>query len=211
MNSSIGAPAALVAGAVLVTLAETRGDFAPRRGDKNWVRVVKQLTRFLLLSSFALEVVSIFVSTMTGTVLLSHGEAVKKIGYGSPLGLLHHHFEFEFLTIQLGFLQGLIHWLCAVGLEVIIPRKGETVSARRMNNFMASLLVSLVFWIMAFYNHHLSFYSDYLSMVRRYVVLFFGRYFCQFRPMSLLYVPSTIVSVVMGWRAFNTPADLDDD
>ena len=194
-----------------MTLSETRGDFAPRRGDKNWVRVAKQMTRFLLLSSFALEVVSIFVSTMTGTVLLSHGEAAKAVGYTCPLGLLHHHFEFEFLTIQLGFLQGLIHWLGAVALEVVIPRDNETVSARRMNNFMASLLVTLICWIMAFYNHHLSFYSDYLGMVRRYLVLFVGRYFCKFRPMSLLYVPSTIFSTVMGWRAFNTPSELDDE
>lgn len=65
-TSSLGAPAALVAGAVLVTLGETRQDLAPRRGDKNWIRVTKLLIRFLLLSSFALEVLSIFVSTVTG-------------------------------------------------------------------------------------------------------------------------------------------------
>jgi hypothetical protein len=49
--------------------------------------------RFLLLSSFALEVVSIFVSTMTGSVLLGHGAAKKAAGYMAPLQLLHHHFE----------------------------------------------------------------------------------------------------------------------
>lgn len=213
-TANLGAPAALVAGAVLVTLSETRQDMAPRRGDANWVRVVKLMTRFLLLSSFAFEVVSIFVSTVTGTVLLSHNEvskAAKAVGYGSPLGLLHHHHEFEYLTIQVGFLQGLIHWLTAVGLEFIIPKDMETLSARRMNRFMASCLFTLVVWIMAFYNHHLTFYSDYLGMIRRYAVLFAGRYFGKFRPMSLLYVPASLISIFLGWKAFNTDPELDDD
>ena len=212
-TANLGAPAALVAGAVLVTLSETRGHMAPRRQDKNWVRLLKQSTRFLLLSSFALEVVSIFVSTMTGTVLLSHGEAVASaaVGYTSPLELLHHHHEFEYLTIQLGFLQGLIHWLGAVALEFLIPRDKDTVSARRMNQFMASSLVTLIFWIMAFYNHHLTFYSDYLRMVVRYVALFGKRYLGKFRPMSFLYIPASLATAFFGWRAFNSEPHLDDD
>eukprot|EP00539_Tryblionella_compressa_P006031 CAMPEP_0178771894 /NCGR_PEP_ID=MMETSP0744-20121128/22224_1 /TAXON_ID=913974 /ORGANISM="Nitzschia punctata, Strain CCMP561" /LENGTH=51 /DNA_ID=CAMNT_0020428479 /DNA_START=48 /DNA_END=200 /DNA_ORIENTATION=- len=51
---------------------------------------------------------------MTGGLLLGHGpqEAVKKmIGYQSPLALLHYHHEFEYLTTQICFLQGLFHWL----------------------------------------------------------------------------------------------------
>ena len=87
---------ALVAGAVLVTLMESREDTSPRKTDAKVVRVLKQSMRFLLLSSFVLEVVSIFVSTMTGSVLLGHAEqtvASKLIGYGSPLELIHHHHE----------------------------------------------------------------------------------------------------------------------
>lgn len=92
-TAGIGAPAALVAGAVLVTLSETREELAPRRKDPIWVRRGKMTMRFLLLSSFALEVVSIFVSTMTGSVLLGHGPAKKAVGYLSPLQLLHYHHE----------------------------------------------------------------------------------------------------------------------
>jgi hypothetical protein len=92
-TANIGAPAALVAGAVLVTMSETREDLAPRRADIWWVRKAKMAMRFLLLSSFAFEVVSIFVSTMTGSVLLGHGPAKKVVGYMAPLQLLHHHFE----------------------------------------------------------------------------------------------------------------------
>jgi hypothetical protein len=54
--------------------------------------------RFLLLTAFALEVVSIFVApTMTGTILLGHPAQTmmtkKLVGYGVPLQLLHHHHE----------------------------------------------------------------------------------------------------------------------
>lgn len=97
-----------------------------------------------------------------GTVLLSHdaASAAAAVGYGCPLGLLHHHHEFEYLSIQIGFLQGLLNWLASVALELLVPKNSETLSARRMNRFMASCLATLIFWILAFFNHHLSFYSD---------------------------------------------------
>ncbi len=92
---NMGAPAALVAAAVLATLSETRASTTPRRNDKPWIRFTKRIMRFLLLSSFALEVTSIFVGNMTGTMLLGHGAqaAEKLVGYDAPLQLLHHHHE----------------------------------------------------------------------------------------------------------------------
>lgn len=221
-TANLGAPAALVAGAVLVTLSESRQAMQPHKSDKNWIRLAKQWFRFLIMSSFALEVISIFVSTMTGTVLLSHPEqsvAKKMVGYGSPLALLHHHHEFEYLTIQIGFLQGLFNWLAAVALEILIPKDSaggdyrETKSAQRMNKAMASCLLTLILWIQAFYNHHLSFYSDYASMLWRYGQLFLRRYvLCwPIRPMAFLYIPSAILSLVLVWRAFNLPPAKDED
>mmetsp|Transcript_13635 Transcript_13635/g.20760 ORF Transcript_13635/g.20760 Transcript_13635/m.20760 type:complete len:299 (-) Transcript_13635:212-1108(-) len=214
-TANLGAPAALVAGAVLATMAETREEYAPQKSDTKWVRFFKKLCRFMLFSSFALEVVSIFVSTVTGSVLLGHGECAVKnaVGYASPLGLLHHHHELEYLTIQITFLQGLYNWLAAVAMEMLIPKKNETKSARRMNQALASGVMSLVFWITAFYNHHLNFYSDYAAMIRRCVVLFFKTYFPplrSFRPMSLLYGPSFVFSGALLWRAFNTSSTEED-
>ena len=95
-TANMGAPSALIAAAVLVTLSETRIGIAANRKDKKWIRFTKRLMRFLLLSSFAFEVVSIFVGTMMGSILLGHGSqrlARKVVGYGSPLQLLHHHHE----------------------------------------------------------------------------------------------------------------------
>lgn len=214
-TACLGAPAALVAGAVLVTLSETRQDMAPKKTDKNWIRIAKQITRFLLMSSFALEVISIFVTTVTGTVLLSHGPAPAKaaIGYSSPLGLLHYHHEFEYLTICVAFLQGLFHWLAAVAVEIIIPKPGEGKSSRRMNACLASCVATVAFWILAFYNNHLTFYGDYFGMVRRVLYLFAKRYLLNWPPrfMSFLYVPSFFTSCFLGWRAFTTPPEEDED
>lgn len=94
-TNAIGAPAALVAGAVLVTLGETRESTAPRKTDAKGTRLLKLSMRFLLLTSFALEVVSIFSATITGTVLLGQSESLAKnmVGYGSPLQLMKHHHE----------------------------------------------------------------------------------------------------------------------
>lgn len=204
---SIFLSAALIAGAVLVTLYETREEYTPKSTDKRWVQIAKLFYRFLLASSFGLEVVSIFVATVTGSVLLGHGEVTTKAataGYTSCLALLHHHHEFNYLTIQIGFLQGLLHWLASVALELSIPRDCESKSAQRMNVFLASCLGSLCVWILAFYNNSLNFYSDYWHMLRRYAVLFYKEYIWTkpFHPLSLVYIPSFLLTIYLGWRAF---------
>lgn len=242
-TNAIGAPAALVAGAVLVTLSETREDTAPRKNDTKRTRFLKLSMRFLLLTSFAFEVISIFVATMTGSVLLGHSEqsvAKKMVGYGSPLQLLHHHhewvvvrkhlfsyfgrcwsltyslfddFRLEYLGTQICFLQGLMHWLAAVAIELVLPKEKETKSAKVMNKCLAAWLSSMVVWMLAFYNHHLSFYSDYFSMLRRFFWLFAQRYFLEkpIRPLSLLYVPSFLYSAWLTIQAFRSPPELDEE
>ena len=46
----MGAPAALIAGAVLVTLSETRESMQPKKSEKRWIRLAKQWFRFLIVS-----------------------------------------------------------------------------------------------------------------------------------------------------------------
>lgn len=214
-TAGMGAPAALIGGAVLVTLSETRESLSPRKSDLRWIRLAKMSMRYLLLTSFALEVVSIFVGTMTGSVLLGHGPqaASKVVGYQSPLQLLYHHHELEYITTQICFLQGLFNWLGAVAIEMIIPKPSETKSAKRMNKCLAGWLFSFIIWMLAFYNNHLSFYSDYMTMLRRFAILFVKDYFLArpFRPLSFLYGPAFAASSFLTWRAFTSPPEEDDD
>ena len=99
----------LVAGAVIATIYENVGSGSldiDRNNDTRLVMFGKRLTRLLLLSAFAFEVLSIFVTTVTGNMLLSHTEAsldammpskmVNK--YSTPLSFLHDNFEFEYLS-----------------------------------------------------------------------------------------------------------------
>ena len=80
--ANLGAPAALVGGAVLATLMKTRQDMAPKKRDSIRTRSVKQFQRFLLLSAFALEILSIFATTVTGTMLLTQGDRPTGNQYG---------------------------------------------------------------------------------------------------------------------------------
>lgn len=214
--ANLGAPAALVAGAVLATLAETRGDMSPRKNDKSWIRFAKKSCRFLLLSAFALEIISIFATTVTGTMLMSHGDrpagTAAGIAYHSAMGFLRYNHEFEYMTARVTFLQGLFNWLTAVAFEVIIPKEEETVAARKMNYFISSSLISIILLMLSFYNNHMTFYKNYLHMLSHYVVVTFKRFVWHWppRPMSFLVVPSFITSCILGYQAFRSPADLDE-
>ena len=121
--------------------------------------------------------------------------------------------RFEYLTTQIFFLQGLLNWLGAVAVELLLPKEKETKTARRMNKCMAAWLTSLVLWMLAFYNHHLSFDSDYFTMLRRFLCLFVKRYVIEFpiRPLSLLYIPSCFYAMRLTWQAFRSKPDEDDD
>jgi hypothetical protein len=97
--------------------------------------------------------------------------------------------------------------------DMVVPNDGEGLSARRMNACLASCLITLSCWILAFYNHHLTFYGDYFGMLKRVLYLFGKRFLCNWppRPLAFFYVPSFFVSVALAWRAFNTPPDLDNE
>ena len=122
-------------------------------------------------------------------------------------------YRFEYLTIQIGFIQGLFNWLAAVGIELWLPKPGETKSAKRMNKCLASWIGAMIAWMLAFYNNHLSFYSDLFSMYRRCLCLFVTRYVFTrpFRPLSLFYGPAFLYSCYLTWKAFKSPPELDEE
>ena len=150
--TNLGNPSALVAGAVVATMYENigSGDLDIQEQDTRVVRFGKRLTRVLLLSAFALEVMSIFVTTVTGTMLLSQTEddldaLVSVTKDTTPLSFLHDNFTFEYLTARITFLQGLLNWIVAIAITHILP-SGESREMRPMNKFIGSSLILSTFW-----------------------------------------------------------------
>ena len=119
------------------------------------------------------------------------------------------HDRAEYLFTQISFLQGLIHWLGATVCELILPHPKETTSARRMNKCLASWLITGIFTMTAFYNDHINFYSDYATMIKRFVYVTWARNKGRFRVMQLFYLPSLFVSIGLTWKAFTSPPDED--
>jgi hypothetical protein len=136
-------------------------------------------------------------------MLLSGDASTLETTATSALGFLREHFEFEYLTARITFLQGLLNWLAAVALEHTIPRKGEGKAALKMNKFIASSLLTLILLLISFYNNHMTFYHNYSHMLSRWLKVTYLRYIWHWRPrpMALLYVPTTFLTLYLGARA----------
>lgn len=204
--NDLGAPSALVAGAVVATLYETAhsGNMEIQPDDSRLVAMGKKVTRFLLLSAFALETISIFVTSVTGTMLLSRPiaslPAPEVTESTTTLEFLRNNFEFEYLTARICFLQGLLNWLAAIGLDHAIPT-GETPETRKVNIFVASSLLTTILIMLAFYNRHLTFYTNYLDMLHDWFSLLVKRFVWSPKPMALLVWPSLLLTLYSGYLA----------
>ena len=217
---NLGAPAALVAGAVMATSQEYKDDesLVTREADHKWVRQAKKMIKVLLVGSFACEVLCVFVSTVTGTMLLSSGEgtahAVKALrGRDTAMGFLQANHEFEYLTCRLSFLNGLLSWLGAVALKYAIPQPEEGESTRKMNRFAASLLTSTMVLMVSFYNAHLNFYPNYIQMVLRWCKLaWHGVVGDPVEPLIFCGAfPFLALTTYLGWKAFTAKPDEGSD
>ena len=211
---SLGAPSALVAAAVVATIYENMhsGDLEIDKSDGRWVQLGKKLTRLLLLSAFALETLSIFVTTVTGTMLLSrkHDQMfITNKCVTTPLEFLKENFEFEYLTASITFLQGLMHWLAAIGLGHVLPSPGDapdTPTEAALNKFIAWGMGTLILLMISFFNNHITFYNHYGSMLMRwFFVTLHGHVFgigtWPPRPMSLVLMSTFGASLYYGYIA----------
>ena len=203
--TNLGAPAALVAGAVIATLYENMasGSLDSERSDANWVKVAKKITRLLLMTAFILQIVCIFCTTILGTHLLSLPAVSTKAT--SALEYLQMNFEFEYLTSRIAFIQGLVTWIAAVAIEHAIPQGAmETEERRRMDVLIASSLTTLIILMLSFYNGHMDFYKNYLDMLCQYGKLTWKRYVYAWPPriMTILALPPFAISIVYFFKVF---------
>ena len=206
---NLGAPAALVAGAVVATIYENlrSGSLDIQKNDNVYTRFAKKTTSLLLYSSFALQMISIFVTTITGTMLLSKDFSNLESTANhlhTPLQFLHEHFEFEYLTSRLSFLQGLLNWLGGVALEHTIRRKEEGLAAYKMNTFVASATCTLILLLFSFYNAHLTFYKNYFDMWMTWIRITFQRFFLHYppRPLAVLFIPCSLYTIYTLYDAY---------
>jgi hypothetical protein len=224
---NLGGPAALVAGAVVATLYENMksGDLEVKEGeDSRMVTIMKKTTKLLLLSAFACEVMCIFVSFVTGTMLLSRSnkmimdihttaaETVKQlsslslqaISEPTPLSFLRTHYEFEYLICRITFLQGLFNWVAGIALGHATPSDSETEGTRRLNTFVAWSIVSCMILMLSFFNTHMTFYNNYFHMISRFLTVVTHRFLLRWppRPLIFVFVPSVVMSLYTGYKAF---------
>jgi len=211
---NLGAPAALVAGAVVATLYEKKGssDLVAKTTDAKWVVYGKRSAMGLLLMAFALELVSIFVTTVTGTMLLSvSAKAMEKYDttMESSLVFLKENFEFEYLTSRITFLQGLLCWIGGIAIDFAIPNDGVGPAAIKMNKAIAGFLATTIFMMLSFYNGHMSFYENYADMLSQWVVVTWKRYIWRWpmRPASVLIVPAILYTTYWSLEAFFAEPD----
>mmetsp|Transcript_10469 Transcript_10469/g.31252 ORF Transcript_10469/g.31252 Transcript_10469/m.31252 type:complete len:288 (+) Transcript_10469:135-998(+) len=218
-TANMGAPAALVAAAALTSYEELRQDKAlvTIYDDRPWVRVAKKVVKFLLISSFALQVLSIFTTTITGTMLLSVGDkwgrwTPQVTEANSPMGFLQANFEFEYLTSRISFIQGLFNWMGAMALSYAIPHRREGMATRRMNKFFAWGLSSMLLAMMSFYNEHLRFYTNYLGMLKHWFTLVWARFIWRWPPklLSIAALGAVGNAVYHGYRAFTSEPDVPE-
>jgi len=205
---NLGAPSALVAGAVIATLYENMhsGDLEVLQSDSLATQLGKKVTRLLLLSAFAMEAISIFVTTVTGTMLLSR--PVEQLRFASdpvftPLEFLRSNFEFEYLTARITFLQGLLNWLAAIGLGHLFANPTDSPSTVALNKFIACSLGAVIVVMVSFYNAHITYYKNYFEMLSRWVVVTTGRFLGLNgpRPLLVLLWPLFGFSLHYGFQA----------
>ena len=200
---NIATPAALVSGAALASTFEVLPEIMKSLADEapvDWIQAGNGICALLLTVSFALEIFVVYAATVTGTMLLSARKKQKlEFDYvaTSATELLHRDLEFEYVAIRAGFFQGLMNWLLAIACRFFCVSGTAQGRAKHLCAAIGLALTSLNFLMLAFYNHHLNYYSNYAEMLKRLFVLFRERYFRfqDFRIMPWFAVPFAVGSV----------------
>ena len=124
----------------------------------------------------------------------------------TPLGFLRDQFEFEYLTARIAFLQGLVNWLAAVGVNAWLSDEENRMASQKMNRFMATALFLTIVVMMCFYNNHLTFFHNYGEMLLRWITVSFKGFYWRWppRPMDVILLPTTFLTLYRGYQAFFT-------
>jgi hypothetical protein len=208
---SLSGPASMISGAVLSNLYQTMrtdAELSVKYGDATYIKVLKKMTKFLLTSAFAMVISCIFFSLITRSMLLAlPPNVVSKIRINdssTPMSVLQEHFEFEYLTCQILMGQGLINWLAAIALTFGIPSPSQTVTVRKMNVFISTVVTCMILVMVSFFNNHLIHYANYPHMLVRWLHIMWRRFIWHWPllPMTYMIGPVFCLAVYQGIDAF---------
>lgn len=121
----------------------------------------------------------------------------------TPTALLEREMELEYIVVRAGFFQSLLNWLLAICLQFLVPESAERqqdlgggsettnnvheiVRARQHSRLVRArrklrlavfcAMIGMIVMLLAFYNHHLTYFENYAQMVRRLGQLLLERY-----------------------------------
>lgn len=81
-----------------------------------------------------------------------------------------------------------------------------------MNRFISSALMTIIIAMLSFLNSHVVFYDSYVQMLQRCAVLWYRRFIWPIRPLTVMFVPSLVMTIFFCYRAFiSPPDDVDED
>ena len=191
--TGIRTPATLVAGSALSSFLAFSHELKMDPTDTFVTKTLKRFCLVLLFSSFFLEVFCIFASTVTSTWLMAFGSENTPTLQGinpmatSAISFLERELEFEFVTMRLFFIQGLLGWLTGVAVRFLLPcLKSETARAdRELAKFYSRGLVTLVLMMLHYFQRHIVFYPTYAHMVARFFVLGAKRFWPPSNPLII--------------------------
>lgn len=187
----------------------------PKRQARNkWIRTTKQGRDLYSCHRLLWKWFPFFVSSVTGTVLLSNVEGSRQhdwihitVGVATPswIWILYNVCILSTRTISLV-------GCCGTG--------NYHSKAQCRNRFQTNACVlgnlphdAQFLDTVAFNNIHLTFYGDYFGMIKRLLHLFAKRFLwnCPPRLMAFFYVPTFVMWLVFANQACKTLSELDDD
>lgn len=201
--ANLAAPAALVSGAALGSLYQLQADVPENKSEeKAWVSFARKLGAILFLTAFAFEIACVFVTTVTGTLML--GKGVSNPVAPTAMRMLRRELEFEYLASRVFFFQGLLNWLFGVAVHLAIPRPGSNKAMEALQRSHAWGIGALLTYMVAYYNKHISFYANYGAMLVRLLFLAFHRLYAdQFRILPVIALIPLFLTLKNAWQSFS--------
>merc|ERR1712167_184593 len=158
-------------------------------GEPEWAAKARKTALIMLAVAFTSEIAVVFIGTVSGTWLLGSAGAAKNVGNFKPtavdsIALLTREMPFEYAAVRVGFFNGLLNWLGAMGLLLSIPATDDP-NDKAIAAGIGSMIGGVLIMMIAFFNKHLVKYDNYFNMIADLGRMAWMRYVWQWPPRVL--------------------------